>query len=80
MAFGRPLILKLGCQGACGLGGQDWEGPHRVVGRLVLGHTALVWVGGWGRQFILRTAPRWRVSRIIGSDPTHVLTPPGGDA
>ena len=21
------------------VGGQDWDGPHRVVGRLVLGHT-----------------------------------------
>jgi hypothetical protein len=44
----RPPILKLVCQGACGLGGQDWEGPHRVVGRLVLGHTALVRVGRVG--------------------------------
>jgi hypothetical protein len=40
--------MKLVCQGAGGLGGQDWEGPHDLVGRLVLGHTALVgvwWVG-----------------------------------
>ena len=75
----RGRILKLVCQGACGLGGQDWEGPHDLVGRLVLGHTALVWFGGWGRQFILRTAPRWCVSRVIGSDPTQVLTLLVGD-
>jgi hypothetical protein len=47
----RPNILNLlwvsNCQGACGLGGRDWVGPHRLVGRLVLGHTARrkVWVG-----------------------------------
>jgi hypothetical protein len=35
-----PPILNLVCQGAGGLGGQDWDGPHLVVGRLVLGHTA----------------------------------------
>jgi hypothetical protein len=34
------LILNLVCQGAGGLGGQDWDGPHRLVGRLLLGHTA----------------------------------------
>jgi hypothetical protein len=28
-------------------GGQDWVGPHRVVGRLVLGHTEPESVGGW---------------------------------
>ena len=28
-------------------GGQDWVGPHRVVGRLVLGHTEPK-AGGWG--------------------------------
>jgi len=28
-------------------GGQDWVGPHRVVGRLVLGHTEPKIVGGW---------------------------------
>ena len=36
----RERILNLVCQGAGGLGGQDWDGPHRWVGRLVLGHTA----------------------------------------
>ncbi len=33
-------IMNLVCQGAGGLGGQDWDGPHLLVGRLVLGHTA----------------------------------------
>ena len=66
-------MLKLVCQGACGLGGQDWEGPHRVVGRLVLGHTALVWVGGWGRQFILRTAPYGASAGLLGQTPPMFL-------
>ena len=39
-ATGRERILNLVCQGAGGLGGQDWDGPHLLVGRLVLGHTA----------------------------------------
>ena len=34
------LVCWFVCQGAFGLGGQDWVGPHRLVGRLVLGHTA----------------------------------------
>ncbi len=37
--FTKPHRLNLVCQGACGLGGQDWDGPHLLVGRLVLGHT-----------------------------------------
>ncbi len=44
-------IMNLVCQGAGGLGGQDWDGPHREVGRLVLGHTAhgaVWWVGPTG--------------------------------
>jgi hypothetical protein len=37
-------------------GGQDWVGPHLLVGRLVLGHTEpKVGVGG-SRQVIMRTA------------------------
>ena len=51
-----PPILNLVCQGAGGLGGQDWDGPHLVVGRLVFGHTARGERGGWGRQVNLRTA------------------------
>jgi hypothetical protein len=44
------------CQGACGLGGQDWVGPHREVGRLVSGHTARRVLVGRRRQIIIRTA------------------------
>ena len=40
MRAGRGYIMNLVCQGAGGLGGQDWDGPHLLVGRLVLGHTA----------------------------------------
>ena len=39
------------------MGGQDWDGPHLVVGRLVLGHTVRSEFGGWGRQVIIRTSP-----------------------
>jgi hypothetical protein len=38
------------------LGGQDWVGPHREVGRLVLGHTARRVLVGGSRQVIIRTA------------------------
>jgi len=50
------LVCSLFCQGACGLGGQDWVGPHREVGRLVLGHTARRVLVGGSRQVIIRTA------------------------
>ncbi len=50
------LVCSLFCQGACGLGGQDWVGPHREVGRLVLGHTAQGVLVGGSRQVIIRTA------------------------
>ena len=42
------------------MGGQDWDGPHLVVGRLVLGHTARNGRGGWGRQVIIKTASAMR--------------------
>ena len=63
--------MSLVCQGAGGLGGQDWGGPHRVMGRLVLGHTAREgrwWVGSTGHYEDFAV---WRVSRFVGSDPTH---------
>ena len=64
--------MNLVCQGAGGLGGQDWDGPHRVVGRLVLGHTARedeLRVGSTGHYQDIA----WRrVSRLIGSDPTLI--------
>jgi hypothetical protein len=50
------LVCAFDCQGACGLGGQDWVGPHREVGRLVLGHTAQRALSGGSRQVIFRTA------------------------
>jgi len=40
------------------LGGQDWVGPHREVGRLVLGHTAQRMLVGGSRQVIIRTASK----------------------
>ena len=48
-------------------------GATRLVGRLVLGHTALVWSGGWGRQFILRTAPRGASAGLLGQTPPMSL-------
>ena len=36
-------------------GGQDWGGPHLVVGRLLLGHTVRQEGAGGGRQVIIRT-------------------------
>ncbi len=47
--------MNLVCQGAGGSGGQDWDGPHLLVGRLLLGQTVRQEVGGWGRQVIVRT-------------------------
>ena len=70
-----PPILNLVCQGAGGLGGQDWDGPHLVVGRLVLGHTARECVGGVGSTGHYQDIAWRRVSRFIGSDPTHILMP-----
>jgi hypothetical protein len=65
-----PPILNLlwasNCQGAFGLGGQDWVGPHRLVGRLVLGHTARRGLVGGSRQVIMRTALEVR-QPVIGS-------------
>ena len=54
-------------------GGQDWVGPHRVVGRLVLGHTEPKSGVGGSRQVIMRTAPERCVSRILGQAPTQIL-------
>ena len=75
----EPHRLILLCQGACGLGGQDWDGPHRLVGRLLLGHTVRVesLLGGWGgRQVILRTASGGASAGLLGQTP-----PPGlGDS
>jgi hypothetical protein len=48
--------------------GQDWDGPHRPVGRLLLGHTV--------RQRVVGPTGHYEdrgdclVSRFIGSDPT----------
>ena len=39
-------------------GGQDWVGPHLVVGRLVLGHAEPNGGVGGSRQVILRTASK----------------------
>ena len=53
-----------------------------MVGRLVLGHTALVWVGGWGRIW---TGWDWvfggRLGRIglgVGGDSSGLLAGVGG--
>jgi hypothetical protein len=43
--------VMLLCQGACGLGGQDWDGPHRVGGQaLIRSHRpgSGWWVGSTG--------------------------------
>jgi hypothetical protein len=67
----------------CGLGGQDWDGPHSCGQALIRSHRPRKRVG-WGRQVIIRTASSERVSRLIGSDPTQDLKPlsvayrPGG--
>ena len=44
-----------------------------MVGRLVFGHTALVWVGGWGRQFFLRTALLGASAGLLGQTPPMSL-------
>jgi len=53
-------------------GGQDWVGPHLVVGRLVLGHTEPGLLVGGSRQVIMRTAPKRCVSRILGQARTQI--------
>jgi hypothetical protein len=63
--------MKLVCQGACGLGGQDWEGPHRVGGqaRIRSHRPGLVW---WVGSTVLFEDSTTRVRQPdIGSDPTH---------
>ncbi len=32
-----------------------WDGSHRLVDKLLLGHTVRQEEGGWGRQVIMRT-------------------------
>ena len=62
--------MNLLCQGAGGCG-QDWDGPHRWVGRLLLGHTVRQdwgWVGSTGHY---QDNAGEHVSRFIGSDPTR---------
>jgi hypothetical protein len=53
--YGLPRISYVKEQ--CGLGGQDWDGPHLMVGKLLLGHTVRNKLGGWGRQVIMKTSP-----------------------
>jgi hypothetical protein len=53
-------------------GGQDWVGPHLLVGRLVLGHTEPVLLAGGSRQVIMKTAPDRCVSRLLGQAPTQI--------
>jgi hypothetical protein len=68
-------ILNLVCQGACGLGGQDWDGSHRWwAGSYQVTPPAEAGLGGWGRQVNMRTTLRWRVGRLLGQ------TPPGSQA
>jgi hypothetical protein len=50
------LVCLFVGQGAYGSGGQDWVGPHRQVGRLVVDHTARRVLVGGSRQVIIRTA------------------------
>jgi len=50
-------------------GGQDWGGPHREVGRLLLGHTIRQEEGGWGSTGHYQDNAGEHVSRFIGSDP-----------
>ena len=64
--------MNLVCQGAWWFGGQDWVGPHLLVGRLVLGHTEPEAGVGGSRQVIMRTAPERCVSRILGQAPTQI--------
>ena len=64
------LLCVVFCQGAFGLGGQDWVGRHRVVAGSY--EVTPPWRGcGWGRQVIMRTAPRGVRQPDTGSDPTH---------
>ncbi len=67
------LVCSLFCQGACGLGGQDWVGPHREVGRLVLGHTAQGVLVGGSRQVIIRTASNDASAGYLGQTPTQIV-------
>ena len=50
--------MNLLCQGACGLGGQDWDEPHGLVGRLLLGHS----VANTGRVAGPPTGSQWTES------------------
>ena len=50
-------------------GGQDWGGPHLLVGRLLLGHTIRLERGGWGSTGHYQDNACEHVSRFVGSDP-----------
>ncbi len=65
-------IMNLVCQGAGGSGGQDWEGPHLLVGRLLLGHTVRQEEGGWGRQVIIRTMLVSMSAGLLGQTPPKI--------
>ncbi len=62
-------MILLCCQGAGGLGGQDWDGSHREVGRLLLGHTVRQERGGWGGQVIIRTMLVNMSAGLLGQTP-----------
>ncbi len=68
----HSTTLNLLCQGAVRFGGQDWDGPHLMVGRLLLGHTVRSeLLGGADRSL---SGHRLAASQPdIGSDPTHIL-------
>jgi len=64
------------------LGGQDWDGPHLMVGRLLLGHTVRSKRGGWGRQVNMKTTPCGVSAGLSGQTPPtffpfHSLRPKG---
>ena len=56
---------------AAGCGGQDWDGPHLVVGRLLLGHTVREGVGRRGRQVNMRTASGNASAGLSGQTPPN---------
>ena len=80
-AMARPAAehLTLSCVLFCqGAGGVGWTGlggatPCGAQARIRSHRSGLVWVG-WGSTVLFEDSIRGRVSRIIGSDPTHVLT------
>ncbi len=71
--------MNLVCQGAGGSGGQDWDGPHLLVGRLVLGHTARGEVVGGVDRSLSGQWSQTTSAGLLGQTPPTIFRSCGED-